>query len=224
MRSSRFNKAAFGRDGTYLSKSRAGDARLLTNCYAENFSKIAKIKFEKLPLIPDAILHQFNWGKNMKKSMLALILAAVLAGAGSASAATVNNLIQGNSCFNTTPGVTLNYSQWGPYNSSTTTAVTVNCPVTLQSQNYTSLYLLVEGWSRNSSNLLSCTVNATGPDGYNRTNATASVPFNTTSGNVATTTAYPSWQNVWTYITCNIPPANTQGTSYLSTIYLSGTY
>lgn len=164
---------------------------------------------------------------DMKKSSLALALAlaASAAGARSASAATVNALIHSNSCFNATPGTTLSYSQWGPYNSSTTTGITVNCPVSLPSQNYTSFYIQLSGWSRNNSaTKLSCTANMTGYDGYNRTSATATVPYNTGAAMTATATVSPSWQNVWPYVTCYIPPNNGNGISYLGTIYVSGTW
>ena len=161
----------------------------------------------------------------MKKLSLALGLAAVLMGAHSASAATESLLIHGSSCFNTTTGVNILYSQWGPYNPSTTTGVTVNCPVSMPSQNYTSMYLQISGWSRNNSaNKLSCTINNTAYDGYNRTSNTATIAYNTGFALTATTSISPSWQNVWPYVTCYIPPNNGNGLSYLSTVYVQGTY
>jgi hypothetical protein len=178
-------------------------------------------------LTPDAdFASKQQLGRNdMKKSSLALILGAVLLGAGGASAATESLLIHGSSCFNTTAGVNISYSQWGPYNSSTATGVTVNCPVTMPSRNYVSMFLQVSGWSRNNSaNKLSCTVNNTGYDGFSLSSNTATIPYNPGAANTWTTTINPSWQNVWPYITCYIPPNNGNGISYLSTIYLQGTY
>lgn len=161
----------------------------------------------------------------MKKFSLALVLASALGGAMSASAGYSDLLLHGNSCYNTTAGVTLSYTQWGPMNPSTTTGAYVNCPMHLPDFNYTSVYLQLEGWSRNSSaSKLSCTMHMTGGDGYNMTQSTATVSYNTAAAGVATTSFSPTSWNVWPYLTCYIPPNNGNGYSYLSTIYVQGSY
>jgi hypothetical protein len=161
----------------------------------------------------------------MMKLTGALALALALAGAQHVSAASFNTSFNGNACFSVTPGVAINYSQWGPYNTSTTTGITVNCPVQLPSQNYTSASVLVSGWSRNSSaNKLSCTLRMTGYDGYSQTSATATIAYNTAVAGTTNATLIPIWQAPWPYLTCYIPPNNGNGISYLSTIYVSGSY
>ena len=155
----------------------------------------------------------------------ALALAATLAGAGKASAAYNDFLIQTNSCFSTTPGVALNYSQWGPYNSSNATAINVNCPVAMPNHNYTSVYLQMTGWSRNQADKLSCTVHSTGYDGYSHFGATATVPYNTAAAQTAIASINPNLGGTpYVYVTCHIPAANPAGTSYLGTVYLSASW
>lgn len=136
-----------------------------------------------------------------------------------------SSLIHGNSCFNATAGVTLNYSQFGPYNSSNT-GITVNCPLTLPDQPYTSFRLYVTGWSRNSSaNKLSCSLMTTGNDGSAFASSIATVPYNLYAAKAANSTTYPVANiTAYPYLTCYIPPVESGWYSYLTTIIVRGFY
>jgi hypothetical protein len=160
-----------------------------------------------------------------KKLSLALTLAAALMGARAASATTyADYLLQGNSCVSTTPGNTGIYTQWGPYNGSTTAAMNVTCPLTLPNKSYIYAYLFVEGFNRNSADKLSCKINATGWDGYNYSGNTATLSTNSPSYQIATTTISPSGGYGNLYVNCHIPPATGNGGSFLSTVYLQVGY
>jgi hypothetical protein len=126
-----------------------------------------------------------------------------------------SSIIHGNSCFNATPGVQLNYSQWGPYNSSGNSGITVNCPLVLPDQAYTSIQFFVTGWSRsNTANKLSCTLATTGNTGGALATSTATVPYNANEARSANATTIPVPKiSPYPYLTC-----------YLSNILVLGFY
>jgi hypothetical protein len=164
-------------------------------------------------------------GNKMKNLSSAVLLILGLACAQSESEAGVASaMIHGNSCFNAS-AATLSYSQWGPYNSGNT-GITVNCPLGLPDEAYTSFRYYVTGWSRNSSaTKLSCTLTTTGSSGSGYGISTATVPYSMNDAKTANATTYPA-ANItpFPYLTCYIPPAESGMFSYLSTIIVRGLY
>jgi len=159
----------------------------------------------------------------MNKLYMALALAAALACARTASAVTYESYkIQGNSCVSTTPGNTGIYTQWGPYNASSTTPLNVTCPLVLPNVSYTYAFISVEGWSRNASDLLSCTIYTAGWDGYNGMSITAAVSYQPgAAGNMARDMSpSPTGQGAL-YLNCHIPVFNSAGASYLTNMVLN---
>lgn len=159
----------------------------------------------------------------MKFAPHALILAAALVGARVASATTVNLQIHGNSCTSITPGNSPVYTQFGPYNASTATAMDLTCPVALPSHNYTSGYMYLAGWPRNTADALFCNYASTDVYGNNRTLVKAIVPYNGGNSNFAQVNIAAANAGV-IYVTCHIPVAVGAAKTYLSSIYLEATY
>lgn len=154
-----------------------------------------------------------------------LLVLGLMCAQGKSDAAEINNFVHGNSCFNASAGTSLNYSQWGPYNNSNT-GITVNCPIGLPQQNYTSIKYSVTGWSRNNSaNKLSCTFSTTGNTGGALASSTATVPYNLNSAQNGNGQTFPT-PNItpWPYLTCYIPPSENGWLSYLSTILYRAYY
>jgi hypothetical protein len=154
----------------------------------------------------------------------ALVLAAALVGARAASAAYVEYVIQGNSCVSATPGMTPYYNQYGPYNSSTTSPMTLACPIPFANHNYVSGYIQVSGYTRNTSDPVFCNYAGTDNLGNNRSLIQAKVPYNGGSGNIGGASLYLSSPTAFLYVTCHLPVATASGPSYLSSIYVSANY
>lgn len=159
----------------------------------------------------------------MKPVRNALILAAAILGARVASATTLNLLIHGNSCTSITPGNAPVYTQFGPYNSSTTTALDLNCPITFPSHNYTSGYMLLYGWPRNSADAVFCNYASTDTYGNNRSLVKAIIPYSNGAANFAQVNLSALNAGV-PYVTCHLPVATAAGKSYLSSFYIEATY
>ncbi|HKP96662.1 MAG TPA: hypothetical protein VJ385_12965 [Fibrobacteria bacterium] len=164
----------------------------------------------------------------MKKISSALVLVAALCGARTASATTYESyIIQGNSCVSTTVGNTPVYSQFGPYNTSTTTGMNLTCPLTLPSHTFSYAYILLAGYNRNSSaTKLSCSINGTDVYGNSFLTGKAALANNSPYVQIASTSIYPSTStgNGWLYLSCYIPPATSSGVSHVTTISLTTGY
>lgn len=158
--------------------------------------------------------------KNLSKI---LVLAAALAGARAATAGNVTYMIHGNSCVSTTSGLPGVYTQWGPYNGSTTTAMNLTCPVPVLNNYYTSVWAEVIAYNRSTADKVFCNIASTDGNGNNLKSQQAQVSYapgvntgiTSFNSNVAT--------NMW-YVTCHIPMSGANGTSYLTGVYLSLSY
>lgn len=160
----------------------------------------------------------------MKNVTKALVLAGALIAARAESAGTADFLIHGNSCVSTTPGVSPIYTQWGPYNPSSTSAMMLSCPVPFPNHNYTSGYMQVSAWTRNTGDQVFCNYAGTDNYGGNLTYVQAKVPYSGGGPNLGTASLYLTNSSDFLYVTCHIPMATGNGYSYLSTIYVSGNY
>lgn len=154
----------------------------------------------------------------------ALMLAAALVGAREASAAYVEYVIQGNSCVSVTPGISPTYNQYGAYNNSTSTAMMLSCPIAFANHNYTSGYIQVAGYTRNTSDPVFCNYAGTDAVGGNRSWIQAKVPYNAGGSNFGGASLYLSTPSPYLYVTCHLPVATAAGSSYLSTVYVSANY
>jgi len=158
-------------------------------------------------------------------SFLSLLIFGLAGVPSQAQTGFASSLIHGNSCFNGTPGTTLNYNQYGPYNSGKT-GITVYCPLGLPDEPYTSIRYFVTGWSRNSSvNKLSCTLYTTGSDGSAAAGSVAVVPYNVSAAKTGSAITYPTANiSPFPYLSCYIPPPEAGMDSYLSTIIVRAFY
>jgi hypothetical protein len=154
----------------------------------------------------------------------ALVLAAALVGARAASAAYVEYVIQGNSCVSATPGMTPGYTQNGPYNSSTTTPMMLSCPIPFANHNYTSGYIQVSGYTRNTSDPVYCNYASTDNYGNNRALVQGKVNYNGNAGNIGGASLYTNSPTAFLYVTCHLPVATANGVSHLSSVYVSASY
>jgi len=153
----------------------------------------------------------------------ALLLSAAIFGAHAASATTLTLQLHGNSCTSITPGNSPVYTQFGPYNQSTSSALDMTCPVTFASRNFTAGYILVTGWNRSTTDNLFCNYASTDAYGNNRALVQAVVPYN--NGGSGFAQANLSMSNTGVpYVTCHLPAAVGASRSYLSGIYLEATY
>jgi hypothetical protein len=162
----------------------------------------------------------------MKRSTFFSLLVIGLACAYTPSEAVYQfAFIHGISCTSITSGANPGYTQFGVSNS-TNSAIVVNCPLApTGTGSLKSIYYTVWGWSRNSANKLSCSVNTTSMEGGALATSTATPPYNVNASTTASATTYP--QPVWTpwpYLTCNIPPVQNGWISYLSTIQVRYEY
>jgi hypothetical protein len=158
-------------------------------------------------------------------SFLSLLIFGLAWAPSQAQTGVASSMIHGNSCFNATAGATLKYNQYGPYNPGNT-GITVNCPLGLPDQSYTSIRYYVTGWSRNSSaNKLSCTLYTTASDGSAAAGSVAVVPYNVSAAKTGSAITYPT-ANItpFPYLSCYIPPPEAGMDSYLSTIIVRGIY
>lgn len=159
----------------------------------------------------------------MKSFRNALLLSAAMFGAHAACATTLTLQLHGNSCTSITPGNAPVYTQFGPYNQSTTSALDMTCPVTFASRSYTAGYILVTGWNRSTTDNLFCNYASTDAYGNNRALVQAVVPY--ANGGSGLGQANLSMSNTGLpYVTCHLPAATANGKSYLSGIYLEATY
>lgn len=153
------------------------------------------------------------------------LLAVAVLGARAASAATVDVLIHGNSCVSTTPGVTPVYTQYGIYNGSTTTALNVTCPISLPNHNYTSGYIQMTAWTRNSPDAVFCNFSATDAFGNSPYSTRATAYYNQGNPQIVGANLGGNVSSPYLYLTCHIPMQSAAlGKSYLSSIYLAASY
>lgn len=129
--------------------------------------------------------------------------------------------IHGNTCTSISQGLTPTYNQYG-VNAPGASAIAVTCPVILPSQNYVYAYIQVVGYNRNSVNKLSCTINGARYDGANYIWATATLPNNLASYQIATNSISPTVaaSNNNLSVTCYLPAATASGLSHLTEIFL----
>jgi hypothetical protein len=153
-----------------------------------------------------------------------LFLAAGLCAANSEASTTLYFRLFGSSCFSTTAGVQTNVNRWGVYNTSTTKAMEVSCPIQAPSQKYTEQYIGVGAYNRNASDPFSCTLNMSNDDGYGLTSAVATIA--NTGDNVQYKSRYnfPAAGNYNPWITCHIPAVYNGSYSYLTSLYVTLTY
>jgi hypothetical protein len=159
--------------------------------------------------------------KFMSKLILALgISLGFFAISHTASALTNVNLeLQGYSCF-AIPGQTATptYSEYG-ISTNSTSGMDVICPVTVPTQGYTSGYLELVGYNRNSTSTY-CNLYATDSTGANLTYGTASLTADQQMYQVQSTTINPSSTASAFFVGCHISGYNsTNGNSWVT--YLS---
>jgi hypothetical protein len=143
-----------------------------------------------------------------------------------ALATTLDYQIHGNSCFyqDGSGGTTPAYSEFGVTNTSSSSATDVVCPFILPSQNYTSGYIFIVGYNRNSSYSTYCSLYSTTDDGASLQTATATMSGNMSSYNDASATLTVANSATYFYVTCQIAPSTASGQSYVSSIYLQMVY
>jgi len=154
----------------------------------------------------------------MKRLCFGLIVAMMFLGARAASATTfVTYHLHGASCFSITSGLAPTVGQFGVNAGSS--AINVVCPLVLPSQNYTSFFLEVVGYNRNSSDHLSCSINATDTNGGNL--VSAPVTLNANQGPVQINTNTISTPvSPMPYIPCHLPAQTGSGLSHLTDLFV----
>jgi hypothetical protein len=158
----------------------------------------------------------------MKDAMKFLFLAAGLCAARSAEAASLYYNLHGNSCFSTTPGLVGNTSNTGVWNPSSTTAMTVSCPLQIPDKIYTQQYIGIAAYNRNINGPVSCTFSMISDDGKGATSATASIVGTGADVKYASARNFPAATHVNPSLTCRIPPLPSGGGSFsfLTSVYI----
>ncbi len=159
----------------------------------------------------------------MKHFAKVLAVAAAVLGAKSVSAGYIEQTIQGNSCVSTTPGNDPVYSQWGPYNNSTTTPMMLTCPISVPTQNYYYGQIITSGWTRHSSDQVYCNFGGTDKFGNGNTSVQAKVPYNGGANSGLANLNLPAG-STYLSVTCHLPVATNPGKSYLSSIWFAATW
>lgn len=158
----------------------------------------------------------------MKYAIKFLFLVAGLCAARSAEAATYYYNLHGNSCFSTTPGLVGNISNTGIWNSSSSTAMVVSCPLQIPDRAYTQQYIGIAAYNRNSSGPVSCTFGMISDDGKGVTSATATIVGTGADVKYASARNFPSATQNNPSVTCRIPPLPAGGGSFsfLTSVYI----
>jgi len=153
-----------------------------------------------------------------------VVVAAVFA--AKSEATTDYYRIYGNSCHSITHGLTGEYAQHGFGNNSSTQALTVVCPVTVPDENYSEGYIGMAGYDRHPTEILSCTMNFSSPDGNVLNTATSKTSgsdnFNVKYGNGVRVSPTSDHHILWE--SCRIPPKSGGWMSVLTSVYLNLTY
>jgi hypothetical protein len=158
----------------------------------------------------------------MKIAMKFLFLAAWLGSAGSVAAGTLYYNLHGNSCFSTTPGLVGNVSNTGIWNPSSTTSMTVSCPLQIPTLAYTQQYIGITAYNRNSNGPVSCTFSMTSEDGKAATHAVATIVGTGVDVKHASARNWTVATHDTPSITCRIPPLPAGGGSFsfLTSLYI----
>jgi hypothetical protein len=160
----------------------------------------------------------------MKNPMLYLAMGAALCAAQAASALSNDFMIKGTSCVSTTLGNNGGHTQYGITNSSTT-AMTVTCPLPMPTKNYLAGSLQVRGYNRNSAaDPVSCTLLSTDQNGDFPASAVANVPYHLSLPFTGSAWLNPVVANGFLSLSCRIPGAVGGVKSYLTSILVTANY
>jgi hypothetical protein len=159
----------------------------------------------------------------MKKISTGLILLAALVGSRSAFAANNTTVsIHGSGCTAIHQTAVLGYNQFG-VNNPTSSPVWVTCPVQITSNVlFTSYFMQVTAYNRNTASNLTCTIAAQDVAGVNMSSSSVSFPFNNNSQFKTASLSFPNSRHFGS-IFCQIPAKTAAGAlSHLTSIVLTG--
>lgn len=159
----------------------------------------------------------------MKNGLIVLFLAMAFPMGEALAGNTFYYNYHGNTCVPVSSSMAIEYSQWGPYNPSTTMLLTVSCPIDVRNYNFTEGYIGISGYNRSSAYKLSCRMRATTEAGMSPATGTATLPQNSQGLQYGTARVMPPSYPRF-YVHCDIPPATANGVSHLTTVYMSVTY
>jgi hypothetical protein len=154
----------------------------------------------------------------------ALIFAAAICGARTASAGVVDVLIQGNSCVSTTANNPAYYNQFGVNNASTAAYMQLSCPLSLPNHNYYSGYIQMVATTRNSGDPVFCRLSATDAYGTSPYSGQAAAYYNGGNSQLVTGSLNSNVSSPYLYLTCHLPMKTDVGKSYLTSIYVAAYY
>jgi hypothetical protein len=154
----------------------------------------------------------------------ALIFAAAICGARTASAGMVDVLIHGNSCVSTTAENPAYYSQFGANNASTTAYMQLSCPLSLPNHNYYSGYIQMVATTRNTGDPVFCRLYATDSYGSSPYLGQATANYNGGNSQLVTGSLSSNASSPYLYLTCHLPMKTNLGKSHLTSIYVAAYY